>query len=151
MSIPWIPFVELYFTKLKRALLGVHGVAQGPVVMDLLDQKNSSLYRYVSDAAFAELYDRRARLIRAICFDATRDMQIASELTQDVFVRAFQKLGDLSDPQRFAPWLVGIARHACQEWRRGRVNERRRRRELSDDATDRPPGDDLDDQVAALR
>jgi RNA polymerase sigma-70 factor (ECF subfamily) len=102
-------------------------------------------------SAFAELYDRRARLIRAICFDATRDMQIASELTQDVFVRAFQKLGDLSDPQRFAPWLVGIARHACQEWRRGRVNERRRRRELSDDAPDRPPGDDLDEQVAALR
>jgi len=64
-------------------------------------------------SAFAELYHRRAKLIRAICFDATRDLQIASDLTQEVFLRAFQKLGDLCDPQRFAPWLV--LRHSSIE------------------------------------
>jgi len=36
-------------------------------------------------AAFAELYDRRARLIRAICFDVTHDLDAAADLTQEVF------------------------------------------------------------------
>lgn len=59
-------------------------------------------------AAFAELYDRRARLIRAICFDSTHDLDTAAGLTQEVFPRALQKLRKLRNPQRFAPWLGGI-------------------------------------------
>jgi len=43
-------------------------------------------------AAFAELYDRRARLIRAICFDVTHDLDAAAELTQEVFCRAHARL-----------------------------------------------------------
>src|SRR5262245_45439684 len=74
-------------------------------------------------AAFAELYDRRARLIRAICFDSTREFHAAADLTQEVFLRAYRNLGCLRDPQRFGPWLVGIARQVCREWRRQRKRE----------------------------
>lgn len=76
-------------------------------------------------AAFAELYDRRARLIRAICFDSTGDLHTAADLTQEVFLRAYRSLGELRDPHRFAAWLLGIARQVCREWRRGRLRERR--------------------------
>lgn len=76
--------------------------------------------------AFAELYDRRARLIRAICFDATGDLDVAADLTQDVFLRAYRKLGRLRNPRRFAPWLVGIARQVCREWHRSQRRERSR-------------------------
>jgi hypothetical protein len=34
-------------------------------------------------AAFGELYDRRARLIRAICFDTTRYLDSALELKKE--------------------------------------------------------------------
>ena len=74
-------------------------------------------------AAFAELYDRRARLIRAVCFDETRNLDVATDLTQEVFLRAYRKLGALRDPQRFPAWLVGIARQVCREWRRSRRRE----------------------------
>ncbi|MFO0838283.1 MAG: sigma-70 family RNA polymerase sigma factor [Phycisphaerae bacterium] len=74
-------------------------------------------------AAFAELYDRRARLIRAVCYDATRDFHAAADLAQEVFLRAYRNLGRLRDPQRFGPWLVGIARQVCREWRRERRRE----------------------------
>ncbi|MFQ5807327.1 MAG: RNA polymerase sigma factor [Phycisphaerae bacterium] len=77
-------------------------------------------------SAFAELYDRRARLIRAICYDATKDLHAAADLTQEVFLRAYQHLGRLHDPQRFAAWLVGIARQVCREWRRQRLREERK-------------------------
>ncbi|MCK4343123.1 MAG: sigma-70 family RNA polymerase sigma factor, partial [Phycisphaerae bacterium] len=60
--------------------------------------------------AFAELYDRWAGLIRATCFDTTRDLDTAEDLAQEVFLRALQKLGNLRDPRRFVAWLMGIAR-----------------------------------------
>ncbi len=75
-------------------------------------------------SAFAELYDRRARLIRAICYDECRSHQTAADLTQEAFLRAYQKLGQLRDPDRFAAWLVGISRQVCREWRRSRRRER---------------------------
>ncbi len=77
-------------------------------------------------AAFAELYDRRARLIRAMCYDATGDLDEAADLTQEVFLRAYRKLGQLNDPQKFAAWLVGIARQVCRDWVRRRLRERSR-------------------------
>jgi RNA polymerase sigma-70 factor (ECF subfamily) len=78
-------------------------------------------------AAFAELYDRRARLIRAICYDHTHDSDAATDLTQEVFYRAYKNLADLRDPQRFPQWLTGIARQVSREWRR---SKRRRQTRL---------------------
>ena len=83
--------------------------------------------------AFAELYDRWAGLIRAMCFDVTRDLDTAEDLAQEVFLRALRKLGDLRDPPRFVSWLMGIARHVCREWRRGRFQNQRRLTSLTDD------------------
>ena len=77
-------------------------------------------------SAFAELYDRRARLIRAVCYDTTKDLHVAADLTQEVFLRAYQNLGRLNDPQRFAGWLVGIARQVCREWRRQKLRDARK-------------------------
>lgn len=77
--------------------------------------------------AFAELYDRRARLIRAVCFDLTRDLHVAADLTQETFLRAYRNLDRLRDPQRFSSWLLGIARQVCREWRRA---QRRRDRHM---------------------
>lgn len=74
--------------------------------------------------AFGQLYDRYARLVRAIAFDATRDLAQAQDLAQDVFLRAFQRLGELRDPQRFGRWVVGIARLAVKEWLRARARDR---------------------------
>jgi RNA polymerase sigma-70 factor, ECF subfamily len=76
-------------------------------------------------SAFAELYDRRARLIRAVCYDETRHLQTAADLTQEVFLRAYKNLGHLHDPDCFAAWLVGMARQVCREWRRKQRREQR--------------------------
>jgi RNA polymerase sigma factor (sigma-70 family) len=76
--------------------------------------------------AFAELYDRYAPLVRAISADATRDLTAAQDLAQEAFLRAFQRLGELRDAERFGAWLVGIARLAGKEWLRKRSRERAR-------------------------
>ena len=108
-------------------------------------------------SAFAELYDRRARLVRAICYDETRNLHTAADLAQDVFLRAYKNLGRLRDPDRFAAWLVGIARQVCREWRRKRRREERGLAGLAAQQTGRdwadPPEQrlvELRDQIAAL-
>jgi RNA polymerase sigma-70 factor (ECF subfamily) len=78
--------------------------------------------------AYAVLYDRFAPLVRALCYDRTGNLTDAQDLAQDVFLRAYQRLGTLGKPDRFGPWIVGIARRRCLEWRRQSVREQRRRR-----------------------
>lgn len=75
-------------------------------------------------AAFGELYDRYAALVRAICYDTTGEMAAAHDLAQEVFLRAYSKLGKLRKQERFAPWLIGIARFVCREYRRGKFRDR---------------------------
>jgi RNA polymerase sigma-70 factor (ECF subfamily) len=101
--------------------------------------------------AFAELYDRWAGLIRAMCFDVTRDLDTAEELAQEVFLRALRRLGDLRDPPRFVSWLMGIARHVCREWRRGRIRDQRRLTSLPDDLSSAAEGTPSDQQGLLLR
>ena len=60
--------------------------------------------------AFAVLYDRHARLVRAICFDFTGQLSTAEDLSQDVFLKAYERLGQPRQPERFVPWLCEIAR-----------------------------------------
>ncbi len=74
--------------------------------------------------AFGELYDRYAALVRAICKDSTGDFTRAQDLAQEVFLRAYAKLADLRDRERFGPWLVSIARFVGREFRRGAYRDR---------------------------
>lgn len=77
-------------------------------------------------AAYAILYDRLAPLVRAVCHDYTGNLADTQDLAQDVFLRAYQKLSELRQPESFGPWIVGIARRRCSEWRRQKTREQRR-------------------------
>lgn len=99
-------------------------------------------------SAYARLYDRHARLVRAICFDATGDLCHAQDLSQETFFRAYRRLSGLRDPSRFAAWLVGIARLVCKEWRRGRLRDRHLYVGLCSTVAADPPGGAERDQAA---
>ncbi len=108
------------------------------------------------NTAYEKLYDRYAPLVRAICYDTTRNLADAQDLAQDVFMRAYEKLGHLRDPECFGKWLVGIARLRCKEWRRQRAQGRDKHVGLDDAelATANPSNDDrieqLREMIAAL-
>ena len=69
-------------------------------------------------AAFEELYDRYGPLVRAVCYDATGNLADAQDLAQDVFMRGFEKIKNIREPELFARWIVSIARFRCKEWQR---------------------------------
>jgi RNA polymerase sigma-70 factor (ECF subfamily) len=82
--------------------------------------------------AYGELYDRYAPLVRAVCYDHTRQLADAQDLAQDVFVRAYERLNSLRKPNSFGKWLVGIARRRCREWQRQKHREQPRQRAIQE-------------------
>jgi RNA polymerase sigma-70 factor (ECF subfamily) len=74
--------------------------------------------------SFAILYDRYARLVRAVVWDVARDWSMTHDLTQESFLRAYRNLRRLNDPSRFGAWIVGIARQVVRERRRSLRRDR---------------------------
>lgn len=95
-------------------------------------------------AAYENLYDRYAPLIRAVCYDTAGNLADAQDLAQDVFMRAYENMDQLRYPDRFGKWLVGIARLRCREWLRRNLRGQDKRVELSEAqiAVPDPPDDD---------
>ncbi len=60
-------------------------------------------------AAQGALYEQFQGSVQAIAFRRIGDWEEARELTQDVFIQAFRRLGQLEVPAAFAGWLRRIA------------------------------------------
>ena len=75
-------------------------------------------------AAYADLYDRYARLVLSVCLNATGRIAPAQDLSQEVFLRAYCRLADLRRPELFGRWLLGITRLVCKEWKRAKIRDR---------------------------
>lgn len=99
--------------------------------------------------AYAKLYDRYAPLVRAVCYDTTRNLADAQDLAQDVFMRAYERLGQLRDPDRLGRWLIAIARLRGREWRRQRLRNSNRRVDVGniEPVVDDPPDDSRIEQL----
>ncbi len=77
-----------------------------------LESTTAELVRAAQDgesAAFGELANRFERMVYSVCWQRLRNHAEVQEVTQDVFVKAFEKLYQLSEPAAFAGWLRSIA------------------------------------------
>lgn len=59
--------------------------------------------------AFAELVRRRESWLRALLRKLSGDPQLADDLAQETFLRAWQRLGRLREPRAFGAWLRRLA------------------------------------------
>jgi len=106
----------------------------------VLDSAQIDVARLVRDAqrgnraAFADLYQRFARMVHGIVLARTVRTDV-DDVVQDVFVTALERLGDLREPAAFGGWLASIARHrATDHHRRMPMTQ-----ELSDNVATRDP------------
>ena len=60
-------------------------------------------------AAFEQVYRREVGRVYALCLRMTADTQRARELTQSVFVRAWDRLGSFRGDSQLSSWLHRIA------------------------------------------
>ena len=70
------------------------------------------------DAAFSVLVRKYQKSVHALAWRKIGDFHIAEDITQDTFLKAYQKLSTLKKPQRFASWLYVIAANHCTTWLR---------------------------------
>ena len=74
-----------------------------------------TLIRLVAQAqtdALGELYDRYSRLVFSLALAIVGDRAAAEEITQDVFVRVWQRAGTYrADQAKVSTWLTAITRH----------------------------------------
>lgn len=108
-------------------------------------------------AAFEELYRTHAGRIHALCLRLEGDQARAEELTQDVFVRAWQRLPTFRGESAFGTWLHRLAVNVVLADRRSLWRRGRRLLFTDDPAAFERPGDtamgntgDLDGAIAAL-
>ena len=99
--------------------------------------------------AFAAIYDRYADRLHDFCWSVLRDRDEAADATQDAFLVAAERLGQLRDPERLRPWLYAVAR--SQALRRARARSRLAPEEDMTDLPDPTTGPEQAAQRADLR
>ncbi len=108
--------------------------------------------------AFEELYRDHVGRIYLLCLRMCGDPSAAEELTQEVFVRAWQKLRSFRGESAFSTWLHRVAVNVVLGARRSTARRESRVRPAGDDlpldfaTTESHPGQtlDLERSIAAL-
>lgn len=68
----------------------------------------------VNDTLFFEiLYDRYAKVVYNKCYGFSKSNQEAEDLTQDVFLKLFVKLGTFKGKSKFSTWLYAFTYNHC--------------------------------------
>ena len=68
--------------------------------------------------AFESLSKKYQKQVHALVFRKVGDFQTAEDITQETFLRVYQKLATLNDPAKFSAWLYAIVNHLCIAWHR---------------------------------
>ena len=74
---------------------------------------------------FTELVRRYERPVRGIALDVLGNYHSATDVSQDAFVRAYERLAGLRRPESFGPWLMKITRRCALDSARRRPKETR--------------------------
>ena len=68
-----------------------------------------------SAAAFRELVDRTHATVFRLAAALTGDRDEAADVTQETYVRAWERIGELRDPSAASGWLCRIARNVARD------------------------------------
>ncbi len=70
------------------------------------------------ESAFTTLIKKYQKSVHALAWRKVGDFHIAEELAQDAFLKVYQKLATLKNPNQFAGWLYVITDRLCIDWHR---------------------------------
>lgn len=71
--------------------------------------------------AYEELMRRHDKLIFGVSLRLVGDRQDAEDITQDVMLKIFSKLGTFEGRSTFKTWTVRVTRNACKDWLKKRA------------------------------
>ena len=82
-------------------------------------QNDGALIRQIlsgDQTAFAELVKKYQKQVHVLAWRKIGDFHIAEDITQDTFLKVYQKLHTLKDPNQFSGWLYVITTNLCNTW-----------------------------------
>lgn len=68
--------------------------------------------------ACESLVTRWSARVLAVCHARVARRDVAEELAQESLLRGMRGLQTLGEPEKFGPWLCGIAARVCHDWRK---------------------------------
>jgi RNA polymerase sigma-70 factor (ECF subfamily) len=83
---------------------------------------------------FGRIVERYQRPIYNLMYRYCRSEQEAADLTQDVFLRAYDRLKTFKTDKRFFPWIYGLAVNRANDWYRKNTTRRKKLIELQWDS-----------------
>ncbi len=86
--------------------------------MSLTDSELVLSYREGDDQAFESLIARHTDAIFAYLARLTGDREVAADLTQETFVKAWKNLARFRESENFKTWAFTIARNSAYDWLR---------------------------------
>lgn len=75
------------------------------LVRDIVEKRDTML--------FGVLYDRYSKLVYNKCYGFAKSQKEAEDLTQDVFLMLFVKLGSFKGKSKFSTWLYSFTYNFC--------------------------------------
>ena len=70
------------------------------------------------ETAFAELVNKYQKPVHALAWRKIGDFHIAEDITQDTFLKVYQRLHTLKEPNQFSGWIYVITANLCATWLR---------------------------------
>lgn len=110
-------------------------------------QPDAELVKAVLDGdkqAFGVLVKRYECPVRAVALDVLDDYHLASDVSQDAFITAYDNLAGLQKPAVFGPWLMKITRRCALDF--VRRNQKEASREPAVAAAIVNPNGELDEE-----
>ncbi|GAB5406467.1 MAG: RNA polymerase sigma factor RpoE [Aureliella sp.] len=102
-----------------------------------------------NSAAFSKLVEKYQRRLLGLMIHACGDRQLAEDMTQEAFARAYQKLSTYSGEAQFYTWLARVAMNLLASSTRRKRLENQNKRESMDVVADSlgdevPPSESLE-------
>ena len=91
---------------------------------------------------FGELYDRYSKLVYNKCLGFSKSNKEAEDLTQDIFLMLFVKLGSFKGKSKFSTWLYSFTYNFCVNY----VN-RNKERKINDNSVNFDNEEDVSMEV----
>jgi len=105
-------------------LLGQSGAHAGTLANSSEDLIRRA--RNGEDEAFRLIFERYVRPIISFIYDMVGRRELAEDLAQETFVRAYKNLKSLRDETKLSTWLFGIAKNVARESLRARIRDDRK-------------------------
>ena len=91
-----------------------------PDILNTLIERDLPAAQGGDTVAYGRLVAATQRMVASVALAITRDLQASEDIAHETFLTAWQRRGQLDNPQSFLPWLRQVARNRAIDHVRAR-------------------------------